>query len=548
MTAGREAIIAEPLAPWNEQTIPDVLARMVAWNPDKRALAGPDGHLTYLELETRSKRLAAGLQSIGVHRDDPIAVAMPASNDWVVLFVACSRLGAPLVPINPRMKPSEVAYIVENAKAEFLVLDSMEEAGPGADVQARFRQICGPMQEHRPKCMVRNAEGTMLQSEALDLLALENESAIDSDSAAASPNDVGVIQYTSGTTGFPKGVMLTQDQMLRNAWCVGDRLAVSSQDRMYSPMPFYHVGGAVLSLLMMISRGGCLHFPASFDPSHMLHTLESEGCTVIAGIEAMFFKLHDLETPEFFRGLDVRAGWCAAPDFAYDLFPGLVNIYGLSENSPNACMSNVADPIEVRRDTCGRPQPGLEVGVFPVEGSCSSPLRLGEVGEIRVRGWSVMKGYINDPAATAQAITSDGWLRTGDLGTITEAGNLVFGGRASDTLRIGGERVAAAEIERVLSDHPAVSGAFVVGVPHPRYGEVPLAVVLSDSDDPTEVQELEQELIELVESRLARFKWPKHYRFSHELPLTESGKVQKRQLRERFLAETRRTAGAGATD
>jgi fatty-acyl-CoA synthase len=347
-------------------------------------------------------------------------------------------------------------------------------------------------------------------------------------SVPVKPQDLLLIQFTSGTTAYPKGVMLTHDSMLRNAWAAGARIGVRAEDRYFNCRPFFHVGGSTLSALMSLVSGCCLVTLPSFEPGAALAMMERERCTLTSGNDTIFQMLMGHEDfPK--RRLGLRGGWAAAgPQTMRQIIErmgmqAVCAAYGLSEASPNVVMSDARDPEELRVEGLALPLPGLEI-------------RISEDREIQVRGWSLMQGYVNNSEATAQAFTQDGWLRTGDLGELTQDGRLRMSGRMKDVFRVGGENVAPAEVEEVLLAHPAVETAQVVGVPDARLGEVPCAyVTLKSGFDISE-----EDLKTWAKEKAANFRVPRYLRIVADfesIGMTASGKVQKQKLRERALKE-----------
>jgi fatty-acyl-CoA synthase len=346
--------------------------------------------------------------------------------------------------------------------------------------------------------------------------------------AAVEPNDLLLIQFTSGTTAYPKGVMLTHDNMLRNAWAAGTRMGVLPGDRYFNCRPLFHVGGSTLSALVSLVFGCCLVTLPTFEAGAALAMLERERCTLISGNDTIFQMLMGHEDfPK--RKLTLRGGWAAAgPQTMRSIIDVLgmkavCAAYGLSEASPNVVMSDWRDPEELRVQGLAKPHDGIE-------------LRISSEKEIQVRGWSIMRGYCNNPEATAKAFTEDGWLRTGDLGELTADGRLRMVGRLKDVFRVGGENVAPAEVEEVLLAHPAVQIAQVVGVPDERLGEVGFAYVTLRSG----FHATEEQLIAWSKERCANFRVPRYLRIVEDfeaIGMTASGKVQKARLREHALKE-----------
>jgi fatty-acyl-CoA synthase len=342
------------------------------------------------------------------------------------------------------------------------------------------------------------------------------------------PDDLLLIQFTSGTTAYPKGAMLTHDGMLRDAWAAGMRVGIRPEDRYFNCRPFFHVAGSTLSALMALVSGACLVTLPTFEAGAALALMERERCTLLSGNDTIFQLLMGHE--DFARRrLCLRGGWAAAgPQTMRRIIDVLgakqiCAAYGLSEASPNVVMSDWRDPEHLRVEGLALPLEGIQV-------------RISQEGEIQVRGWSLMRGYCNNPEATAKAFTADGWLRTGDLGELTADGRLRMVGRLKDVFRVGGENVAPAEVEEVLLGHPAVQSAQVVGVPDARLGEVPCAYLVLKSGFSVR----EEDLLQWCRSKMANFRVPRYLKIVADfeaIGMTASGKVQKTRLREHALRE-----------
>jgi fatty-acyl-CoA synthase len=343
---------------------------------------------------------------------------------------------------------------------------------------------------------------------------------------AVTPEDILLIQFTSGTTAYPKGAMLTHDNMLRDAWAAGTRVGIRAEDRYFNCRPFFHVAGTTLSALMALVAGACLVTLPTFEAGAALEMMERERCTLVSGNDTLFQMM--MGHPDFpKRKLALRGGWAAAgPQTMRAIIDkmgakAICAAYGLSEASPNVVMSDWRDPEELRVNGLALPLPGVEVRISPER-------------EIQVRGWNVMRGYYNNPGANANAFTVDGWLRTGDLGELTPDGRLRMSGRLKDVFRVGGENVAPAEVEEVLLAHPAVETAQVIGVPDARLGEVGCAYVTLKSEAS------EAELLEWCRQRCANFRVPRYLKIVEDfeaIGMTASGKVQKAKLRAHALRE-----------
>ncbi|WP_340539079.1 class I adenylate-forming enzyme family protein [Nocardioides sp. GXZ039] len=509
-------------------TIPAVLAELRADAPDAAALQIDGESVTYSELADRVDAVRALLQERGVRRGSKVAVLMPNSVAAAVWLLAIASHGAVVVPLNTRLRGAELAYQINFSDATMLAL-SEATIDAARDVVADGTTVRADLPSLRQVVTDGGGAGEPWAPDVGDLLPL---SGIDPSTwEGPEPDDDLLMQFTSGTTAFPKGVMLSHRQILLNARGVAGRLHVRDTDIVCSPSPFFHCAGSTLTLGVGLVSGAEVHSFGRFDPGEVLDHLERHAVTVYSGVEAFFLELmtHPSFSPSRVSG--VRTGWIAAPaDLVGTVhermgLAGIVNVYGLSEASPNVCVADADWPVE-QRMTCGTTHSGMEVRV--VDPDSLAPVGAGTTGIIEVRGPCVTRGYYRDEAATRAAFTADGWLHTGDLGVIDSDGNLSYDGRAKDMLRVGGENVAPAEIEAALLEHPDVREVAVIGRPHARMGEVPAAfVVLQDGAGIGA-----DELSEFAASRLAGFKVPREVVISAELPKTGSGKIQKARLRD----------------
>ena len=488
---------------WPAQTLGEVLARQARERGDAEALVTLDKRISYRDLNHQARAAAYWMQSLGIKKGDHVGILMGNDERWLALFYGAALLGAVSVPVNTRFKAAEIDFCLKQAdcKALFYV-----ERFLNIDFGAMLREIGFPS--------------------AFDVSKGIPDGAFQGQ--GPKPDDLLLIQFTSGTTAYPKGAMLTHDGMLRDAWAAGTRVGIRAEDRYFNCRPFFHVAGSTLSALMALVAGTTLVTLPTFEPGAALELMERERCTLLSGNDTIFQMLMghaDLAK----RRLCLRGGWAAAgPQTMRRIIDVLgakeiCAAYGLSEASPNVVMSNWRDPEHLRVEGLALPHPGIE-------------LRIAADGEIQVRGWSLMRGYCNNPEATAKAFTADGWLRTGDLGELTADGRLRMVGRLKDVFRVGGENVAPAEVEEVLLSHPAVETAQVVGVPDRRLGEVPCAYVTLKSG----FSASEEELIQWCKGKSANFRVPRYMRIIEDfeaIGMTASGKVQKKRLREHAIRE-----------
>ncbi|HEX5092834.1 MAG TPA: AMP-binding protein [Burkholderiales bacterium] len=494
---------------WTPRTLGEFLAAAPREAP---ALVTPTRRLTYGELHDSALRVARAMHALGLKKGDHAAILMGNDEYWLALFYGAALLGVVTVPVNTRFKAAELEFCLRQAdcQAVFLAPTFLNN-----DYASMLRAVRAPKLKHR----IVLGEASWRKFAALDRgQALH---------AQVAPDDLLLIQFTSGTTAYPKGVMLTHDNMLRNAWASGQRVGIRAEDRYFNCRPFFHVGGSTLSALMSLVHGACLVTRPSFEAGAALEMMEMERCTLTSGNDTIFQLL--MAHPDFpKRRLVLRGGWAAAgPETMRRIIDllGAKHIcaaYGLSEASPNVVMSDWRDPEALRVQGLATPHEGLHLRTLE--------------GEIQVRGWSVMRGYYKNPEATAAAFTADGFLRTGDLGEVHPGGRLRMIGRLKDVFRVGGENVAPAEVEEVLLAHPAVAVAQVIGVPDARLGEVPCAYVALKAGQAAGAQEL----IDWTKARCANFRVPRYVKVVADfeaLGMTASGKVQKGRLREHALRE-----------
>ena len=521
-------------------TLGEVLGEKAARRGESEALVTDRVRLDYAKLAEAAWRTAKAMYALGIGRGDQVGVLMGNGAPWLAVFYGAALIGAVTVPVNTRFKAAELAFCLKRADCRAVFLDGRFL---GIDFAAMLREVRGelPRLEHAIVVgeQVAAVELAWDAFHALGSRTSEAEARTAAD--AVRPDDALLIQFTSGTTAYPKGVVLTHDGMLRNAHAAGMRMGVAADDRYFNCRPFFHVGGSTLSALVALVSGACLVTLPTFEPGAALAMMESERCTLTSGNDTIFQML--MGHASFAqRRLRLRGGWAAAgPRTLRNIIDKLgakhiCAAYGLSEASPNVAMSDWRDPEALRVAGLAMPLPGVELRIADPAGG--APLARDAQGEIQVRGWNVMRGYYNDPEASAKAITADGWLRTGDLGTLSIDGRLRMVGRLKDVFRVGGENVAPAEVEEVLLAHPAVATAQVVGVPDARLGEVPCAYVTLRSN----ARASEQELIAWARARCASFRVPRYLKIVADfesIGMTASGKVQKARLREHAVRELR---------
>ena len=528
---------------WKQQTLGEALAATAAAHAAGEALVIGGRRLTYAELRDNVREVARGLRALGINRGDHVAVCMGNSPEWAIFFYAAASIGAVTVPVNTRFKADEMAYCLKQADVKLLFI---ADRFLKIDFIAMLRGICPGIDRKLPDpalpllhtVVVLGGDvpaGTLPFAGLLAKGAAFDER-IPPEVHAADPL---LMQFTSGTTSYPKGVMLSHDNMLRNACYIAARFHLRAGDRYYSARPWYHVAGTTLSMLAALTTGACLVSSPHFDAGEALVAMWSEECTHTSGNDTMFLMM--LNHPDFKKyPLKLRHGWVSCgPEVSRRVvdemgMKGLVQAYGLSEASPNVCMSHYDDDLDKRINGWAHILDDVEVRlVDPETGAVQAA---GKTGEIQVRGWSVMQGYYKMPEQTAKTIDTEGWLHTGDLGVMDEDVRLKCISRIKDVFRVGGENVAPAEVEDVLHKHPKIKQAQVIGVPDPRLVEVPAAyVILKDGESATP-----EELMAWGKERLANFRTPRYLKIVdsfEKIGMTGSSKVQKNKLRAQALID-----------
>ncbi len=524
-----------------EQTVWQVLEAAAAANFEKDLLVVDGVRYTYQNVLEQSKRLADSFVELGLKPGDLICLWLPNSLEWVVSFFAAARIGAIPVGINTRLRLEELAYLISHSQAKALVVSHLPAGVDFIELtyqllpelssgETSFRSSRFPNLQRVIFTGSMRQPGMLLWSE---LVGPRPAARVPSFQPA--PDDIALVQYTSGTTGQPKGAMLTHGAITRNGFGTGERMGLNREDRLFAPNPFFHVAGTVTGLLNVVTHGATLVTMAHYEAGAALKLLDREECTAHLGLDIIYQR--EMEHPDFpGRKLALRKGICMGASHIFRQacsrmgMTDTISVYALSEASPNVSTTLPTDSIEIRASTAGKPQPGVEVRIAHPESN--RPVAPGQVGEILVRGWNVMKGYFKDPAATAKVIDQEGWLHTGDLGRFDGLSNLIFAGRLKDVIRVGGENVSAEEVENFLLKHPAVKLAQVVAVADRELGEVPVAFVELRPDTVS----TEEQLFSFCRGRLARFKLPRTFYLITEWPTTGTGKIQKSILRERASA------------
>jgi fatty-acyl-CoA synthase len=483
---------------------------------------------SFRELRERARAVGRALVASGVARDDRVALWATNLPEWLLVQFGCAYAGAVLVPLNPLYRSSEVAHVLRTAEACMLLV---EPSNRGVSLWDMAVEAAAEVPSVRNLVAVDDQWDEFVAAGAgIDDAQL--------DASAVSGADIAQIQFTSGTTGTPKGAMLRHGALTDNARLCSHRAEWVPGWRVCSGMPQFHCGGSVLATMGAIATGATLMPLVSFDARRAIDTIDAELASVLCGVPTMLLAIEaELESGGgSLRSLErvVTGGSLVPPEIARRWHRRLgvtfSITYGLTEASPVITQSSPSDPLELQVGTVGRALPHVECDV--ADAHTGTAVDVGEEGEVRVRGWQVMAGYFGDEDATAEAITRDGWLRTGDLGRFDAEGYLRITGRAKDMIIRGGENLYPAEIEAALRAIDGVLDACVVGVPDERYGEVPAAFVRLGEGVTIDAEGMRRAL----DGRIARFKIPVHLRVVDAFPLTGSGKVQKFRLREQFAA------------
>src|SRR4051794_33351794 len=511
------------------ETIGANLERTVARFGDRDAVVSchQDVRLSYAEFDDAVNRLASGLIAAGIAKGDRVGIWAPNCVEWLLVQFATAKAGAILVNINPAYRTHEVEYALRQSGVKLLV---SAPAFKTSDYRAMIDEVRGGLTDLQAVVYVASPEWDELAATPVDtdgVRARMTELAFD---------DPINIQYTSGTTGFPKGATLSHHNILNNGFFVAELCDYTEADRVCLPVPFYHCFGMVMGNLGAVTHGSCIVIPApGFDAEATLRAVAGERCTSLYGVPTMF--IAELDHPDFasFDLTSLRTGIMAGSPCPVevmkrvqrDMHMSEVGIcYGMTETSPVSTQTRGDDSLERRVSTVGRPGPHIEVKIVDPDTGLVVPC--GEAGEFCTRGYSVMLGYWNEPEKTAEAIDAARWMHTGDLATMDEEGYCNIVGRIKDMVIRGGENVYPREIEEFLYSHPDVSDVSVVGVPDERFGEELCAFVVARSG----TSPSEDDIRDYCRSRLAHYKVPRYVVFTDGFPMTVTGKVQKFKMRE----------------
>ena len=521
--------------PLLDETIPQNLVRTVAEHADRDALVSVEQgiRLTYAQFADQVDQVARGLMGLGVAKGDRVGIWSPNYAEWVLVQYATARVGAILVTINPAYRSSELEYVLNQSGLSVLV--AVESF-----LTSDYRSMVDEVWERVPAKRVIYLH-TADWDDLLEAAGEVSVSQLDQRTAQLAAGEAINIQYTSGTTGFPKGATLSHRNILNNGYFIGEACKYTSADRVCIPVPFYHCFGMVLGNLACTTHGSAMVIPAAgFDAAATLHACARERCTSLYGVPTMF--IAELGEPDL-TGYDLsslRTGIMAGSPCPIEVMRQVVErmnmsevtiAYGMTETSPVSTQTSADDPLGKRVTTVGRVHPHVEIKI--VDPSTGEVVPRGTSGEFQTRGYSVMLGYWNDEARTAEAIDSDGWMHTGDLAVMDDEGYVNIVGRIKDMIIRGGENVYPREVEEFLYTHPDIVEVQVIGVPDARYGEEIMAwVQLRDGADTTAA-----DVKDFCRGTIAHYKVPRYVKFTDAFPMTITGKIQKFKMRETSIVE-----------
>jgi fatty-acyl-CoA synthase len=515
-------------------TIGDNLRRTVERFGDRDAMVDmPSGRRwTYAEFDAAVDEVARGLMAAGIDKGDRVGIWSPNCPEWTLVQYATARIGALMVCVNPAYRSHELAYVVNQSGMRMIVSAQSHKT---SDYRSMVEQVRGECRNLQQVVYIGDVTWEDLVAGAARVTA--DELARRSDGLSAD-NPIN-IQYTSGTTGFPKGATLSHHNILNNGYFVGELVNYTEQDRICLPVPFYHCFGMVMGNLAATSHGACMVIPApSFEPGATLKAVETERCTSLYGVPTMFIAelaLIDQQEQNFDLST-LRTGIMAGSPCPVEVMKRVIAemnmnevaiCYGMTETSPVSTMTRTDDTLARRTETTGRVMPHLEVKI--VDPATGLTVPQGGTGELCTRGYSVMLGYWEQPDKTAEAIDGARWMHTGDLATMDDDGYVNVVGRIKDLVIRGGENIYPREVEEFLYTHPKIADVQVIGVPDEKYGEELMAwIVMRSGEDPLDADAIQ----EFCSGRLAHYKIPRYVHVTEAFPMTVTGKIRKVEMRE----------------
>ncbi|MED4989296.1 MULTISPECIES: AMP-binding protein [Parageobacillus] len=530
-------------------TVGKLLEEKAQLHPDHEAVVYADRGLrmTYRQLNDYSRLVARGLMKLGIEKGENVAIWASNVPEWIACQFATGKMGAVLVTVNTNYRAAELEYLLKQSDSTTLFLIEQYRDSSYVDIVYEIvpeLRTCEPgklKSKRLPKLKNvvligdKRYPGMFTWNDILAMAHEVTEEQLDERMNSLDPHDVINMQYTSGTTGFPKGVMLTHYNIVNNAYYVAQCMKLTKNDRLCIPVPFFHCFGCVMSTLACAVVGATMVPVQEFNPKQVLKTVEAERCTALHGVPTMF--IAELNDPDFekYDLSTLRKGIMAGSPCPIEVMKAVMEkmgmkeitiAYGQTESSPVITQTRTDDPIHLRVETVGRALPNVEVKI--VEPGTNKEVPRGVPGELCTRGYHVMKGYYKNPDATKEAIDKDGWLHTGDLATMDENGYCRITGRLKDMIIRGGENIYPREIEEFLYKHPKILDVQVIGVPDEKYGEEVMAwIILKEGETATA-----EEIREFCRGKISRHKIPRYIEFTDSYPMTASGKIQKFKLRE----------------
>ncbi|SES78585.1 fatty-acyl-CoA synthase [Salinibacillus kushneri] len=535
-----------------ELTIGELLEKEAKAHPDREAVVYPERNLrwTYNQLDELANEAAKGFLSLGIEKDENIAIWADNKPEWILSQFASGKMGAVLVTVNTNYQADELDYLLKQSDTTTLILAESYKGTSYIDI---LHEICPELKDSEKGDLMssrlpklkniiviseKNYEGCYTWNEVIEKGQSVSDESLLLQKNRLHYDDVINMQYTSGTTGFPKGVMLSHYNIVNNGKQVAERMNLTAEDRLCIPVPLFHCFGCVMGTLASVSQGATMVMVEQFDAETVLRAVDKEKCTALHGVPTMF--IAELNHPQFnqYHLSHLRTGIMAGSNCPIEVMRSVMNkmgiseitiAYGQTESSPVITQTKTDDPIEFKVSTVGKAQPNVEVKI--VDPATNEEVPPHTSGELCARGYLVMKGYYNNVEATKNTIDKEGWLHTGGIAMMDEEGYVKITGRIKDIVIRGGENIYPREIEEFLYTHPDVLDVQVIGIPDDTYGEEVMAWIIPKED----AKVTEEEIIEFCKGKISRHKIPKYIKFTEEYPMTASGKVQKFKLRERAL-------------
>lgn len=541
-----------------KQTVGEVVRERATLHPDTEAYVYPEHNIrkTYKEFDEETDRLAKAFMGIGIEKGEHVAIWSDNKREWLLSQFATGKMGGVLVTVNTSYQSSELEYLLKQSDSTTLILGEEFKGNNYIDI---INTVCPELKESRkgeidsavlPKfkrviVMSENQyPGIFTWSEFEAFADRVSDEQLEERFQSMDPDDVINIQYTSGTTGFPKGVMLTHLNVVNNGKLVGDTMNLTEHDRLCIPVPFFHCFGCVLGTMAAVTHSTTMVIAEQFEPKRVLQMVQDEKCTGLHGVPTMF--IAELNHPDFasFDTSTLRTGIMAGSPCPIEVMKKVISdmgaseitiAYGQTESSPVITQTRADDDIEKRVSTVGKPHAEVEVKI--IDPATGETVPAGVPGELCTRGYHIMKGYYQNEEATRNVIDPEGWLHTGDIAVEDEDGYIAITGRIKDMVIRGGENIYPREIEEFLYSHYAIQDVQVVGVPDPKYGEELMAWIILKEGESLDAEELR----DYCTGKISRHKIPRYFEFTKEYPMTASGKIQKFKLRELSVELTQRS-------